>query len=311
MAWKKKGLIFRTEYHYDWMSSHAQVPIAEIIDEKKIRIYFGTRNAKNQTVTSFIEVARENPKKILYIHDRPVLSLGNLGCFDDSGSMPSWLLKHQERMYLYYTGWNIGVTVPYRNSIGVAVSDDKGLTFQRLFDGPILDRISSEPYLSATPCVIFEDNIFKMWYLSGTAWKVHANNPEPYYHIKYAESKDGIYWKRDGIVCIDFKSAKEGGIARPSVIKSQGLYKMWYSYRGGRNYRTDRSEAYRIGYAESEDGLVWVRKDDEVDLELSKTGWDSDMMCYPYVIDIDGKLTMFYNGNGFGKSGIGYAVLEA
>jgi hypothetical protein len=34
------------------------------------------------------------------------------------------------------------------------------------------------------------------------------------------------------------------------------------------------------------------------------------MMAYPFVIDINHRKYMFYNGNGFGKSGIGYAVLE-
>jgi hypothetical protein len=149
-----------------------------------------------------------------------------------------------------------------------------------------------------------------MWYLSGLEWKIHAGNPEPYYHIKYAESTDGIHWKREGRVCVDFKTPNEGGIARPSVLKDGKTYRMWYSYRGGIDYRTNRSHSYRIGYAESQDGLEWVRKDDEVGITISEGGWDSEMIAYPFVIDINDRRYMFYNGNGFGKSGIGYAVLE-
>ena len=184
------------------------------------------------------------------------------------------------------------------------------LAFNRVYEGPILDRTIIDPYLCATPCILIENGIWKMWYLSGVGWKMHNGKAEPYYNIKYAESKDGMIWKRDGIVCIDFKTHSEGGIARPSVLKEGKIYRMWYSYRGGSDYRTNRSNSYRIGYAESLDGLEWIRKDDQVGISVSETGWDSEMMAYPFVIDINGERYMFYNGNGFGKSGIGYAILD-
>jgi hypothetical protein len=310
MHWRKQGLIFKPDHYYDWMVSHAQVPIVEKIDDDRLRIYFGTRNIQNQTVTTFIEVEAENPRNVIHVQDHPVLSLGKLGCFDDSGAMPSWIINFNGKKYLYYIGWNIGVTVPYRNSIGLAVSEDEGLSFNRLYDGPILDRTPSEPYLCASSSLLIENRIWRMWYLSGVEWRIHAGNPEPYYHIKYAESADGIHWKREGRVCIDFKTPDEGGIARPSVLKDGNLYRMWYSYREGSDYRTNRSHSYRIGYAESLDGLDWIRKDDQVGITVSETGWDSEMMAYPFVVDLNNKRYMFYNGNGFGKSGIGYAILD-
>jgi hypothetical protein len=310
MDWQKKGLIFKADNNYTWMISHAQVPFVEKNGENRLRIYFGTRDLQNHTTTTFIEVEAQNPSNVLYIHDRPVLSLGKLGCFDDSGAMPSWVVNYNGKKYLYYIGWNIGITVPYHNSIGLAVSEDGGLTFNRLYDGPILDRIPLEPHLCATPCIFIENGFWRMWYLSGVEWKIHAGRPEPYYHIKYAESMDGIYWKREGHVCIDFNKSGEGGIARPSVLKDGKIYRMWYSYRGGADYRTNLAQSYRIGYAESSDGLVWARKDDQVGINVSKTGWDSEMVEYPFVLNINDRKGMFYNGNGFGKSGIGYAILD-
>ena len=311
MKWSKKGLIFDASNGPDWMASHTQVPFVEQIAENRLRIYFGTRDMQNRTVTAFIEVDAENPQKVLYVHDEPVLSLGKLGCFDDSGAMPSWVINIAGKKHLFYTGWNQGVTVPYRNCIGVAVSVDGGYTFERCFDGPIIDRTSIEPYISGTPCVLGDDGFWQMWYLSGTGWEVHEGHPEPYYHIKYAESEDGLNWVRTGKVAIDYKTTEEGGLANPSVLKEDGIYKMWYSYRGGSTYRTNTSASYRIGYAESQDGITWVRKDEEVGIGLSEKGWDSEMIAYPHVVNINGNTYMFYNGNGFGKSGIGYAVLEA
>jgi hypothetical protein len=34
------------------------------------------------------------------------------------------------------------------------------------------------------------------------------------------------------------------------------------------------------------------------------------MIAYPYVYEYGGRKYMVYNGNGFGKSGFGFAVLD-
>lgn len=310
MNWAKRGLIFKPDHNYDWMVSHAQVPLVDKVDDEILRIYFGTRDKLNRTVTTYIEVQANDPQNVLYVHDKPVLGLGELGCFDDSGAMPSWIVNDGPVKYLYYTGWNTGLTVPYRNSIGLAVSNDGGRTFSRMFDGPILERTHHEPHFCAVPCVIVENEKWRTWYLSGVGWVMHHGKPEPRYHIKYAESADGINWERQGVVAIDFESADEAGIVRPSVMKTNGLYQMWYSYRGLDDYRTSKEQSYRIGYAESEDGIRWTRKDKLAGLDVSETGWDSEMLAYPYVYEHQGRKYMVYNGNGFGRSGFGYAVLD-
>jgi len=310
MSWEKKGLIYKPEGNHDWMVSHAQLPTVDKVDKDVLRIYYGTRDEFNRTVTSFIEVEADNPQHILYVHDKPVLGLGELGAFDDSGAMPSWIVDHEGLKYLYYIGWNTGVTVPYRNSIGLAVSHDNGQTFNRLYGGPIVDRTKSEPHFCAAPCVVIENGIWRMWYLSCVKWEIYKDKAEPYYHIKYAESTDGINWDRQGIVCIDFKSPDEAGIVRSCVIRENGIYKMWYSYRGFKDYRTSKEHSYRIGYAESDDGIRWIRKDKDVGIDVSETGWDSEMIAYPFVYEHKGQKYMIYNGNGFGKSGFGYAISD-
>lgn len=309
MKWEKKGLIFKPERIHDWMISHASVPIADKLNDEVLRIYFGTRDNQNRSYTSFIEVNADNPQEVLYVHDKPVLSPGKLGCFDDSGAMPSSIVNYNNKKYLYYIGWNLGVTVSYRNSIGLAVSKDCGLTFQRLYEGPILDRTPIEPYFTASPYVLLDQGLWKIWYASSTGFILVNNKPEPLYQIKYAQSRDGITWDRNNIVCIDYKHANEAN-ARPCVIKEEGIFKMWYCYRGSFNFRTNKEQSYRIGYAESNDGIKWVRKDDEIGIDCSGSGWDSVMMEYPYVYEHKGKKYMLYNGDGFGKSGFGYAVLE-
>jgi hypothetical protein len=235
MKWIKKGLIYKSDKSKDWNKSHAQVPLVDKLDEDTLRVYFATRDKKNRSYTTFIELNAKNPKEVTFIHDKLVLSPRDLGCFDDSGAMPSYIVNQGQKKYLYYIGWNRGITVPYRNTIGIAVSDDGGIKFEKIFKWPILARNKFDPYFVATPYVLVEENIWKMWYLSSTGWIVIKDKPEPLYLIKYAESKEGI--------------------------------------------------------------------------NCSK-GWDSLMIEYSFVYKHDGKLYMLYNGNGFGESGFGYAILK-
>jgi hypothetical protein len=308
MRWEKRGIIFRADKQFPWMCHHSSVPIAEKINERVLRIYFGPRDAEGRTVVAFIEVDADNPSRVLRIHDRPVLGLGELGTFDDSGAMPSCIVPREGKKYLYYQGWNRGVTVPYRNAIGLAVSEDDGITFRRAFQGPILDRTAFEPFFCATPFVLFDEGRWRMWYASSTGFATVHGKPEPRYQIKYAESKDGLSWDRPNKISIPYKFDGEAN-ARPCVIKNDGRYRMWYCYRGSVDYRTDKAQSYRIGYAESTNGLEWERLDHLVGIDRSTEGWDSLMTSYPFVYEHRGVLHMLYTGNGFSETGIGYAVL--
>lgn len=301
MKWLKHGLIL-DPLQCNSLVSHATLPIANKIDDEIYRIYFSSRDKKNFSHIYYIEINIKNPTKILYFSKKPVLSPGPLGAFDDSGTMASWVENRNGKKFLYYIGWNQRVTIPYHNSIGLAVSDDGGKTFTKYSEGPIIDRTPQEPYFSASCCSLIENNTWKLWYLSCKNWTIHSGKPQPNYHIKYAESNDGINWIRKGVVCIDFKNNQEWAISRPCVIKENNLYKMWYSYSG--------PLSYRIGYAESNDGIRWNRLDDNVGIDISLSGWDSESIEYPYVFQHDSIKYMLYCGNEFGKTGFGYATME-
>lgn len=310
MAWEKKGNLFCPDGRHPWMLTHAQVPTAESISTSKIRIYFGTRDEYQRTVTGALNMSTEPALRLDSVQDSPVLGLGTLGTFDDSGAMPSWIIDFRGGKYLYYTGWNTGKTVPYRNSIGVALSEDNGITFNRVFQGPILDRSHSEPFFCSQPCVMIDQGCWRMWYMSCVSWHNIGSRIEPRYNIKYAESRDGLHWDPQNLTCIDFKSDDEGGIARPCVLKNTTGYTMWYCYRKLDDYRANPANSYRIGVAFSNDGLHWRRRDDRVGLDVSSNGWDSTMIAYPFVMPSEGRQFMFYNGNGFGLTGFGYALAQ-
>jgi len=305
MEWKKEGLIFSVDKHSDWMYSHAAVPFAEHLKEDIFRIYFTTRDKQNRSHGAFIDVDITNPKNILNISLDPIISPGPLGSFDDSGTMPTYIVYHQDKKYIYYIGWNLGVTVPFRNAIGLAISKQTPHTaFKKISNGPIIDRSIYDPCFVASLCILREDDKWRMWYLSCEKWEMDPEGSlKHYYNIKYAVSFDGINWQREGIICIPFKNSEEYAISRPCVLKEDDMYKMWFSYRGG-------EETYRIGYAESKDGIQWRRLDHLAGIDVSQNGWDSEMIEYPFVFSHKGGTYMLYNGNGYGRSGFGYAILH-
>jgi len=304
--WQKKGHIFSVDGQFEWNKSHAQVPVVDVLADR-LRIYYATRNNAGKSNVSYIEVEKSNPKKILFENKTTLLEHGKPGAFDDSGIMPSCIINVGTKKFLYYIGWTTRQTVPFSNAVGLAVSDDGGKTFHKISEGPIITVNHIEPYFSGTSYVLFDDNLFKMWYLSCIQWEIIDGRTEPVYNLKYAESTDGINWKQTGKVAISLRD-DEGGLVSASVIKENNRYKMWFARRKKSDYRHNTENAYRIGYAESDNGANWERKDDLAGIDVSGEGWDSQMISYPYVFYNDGTLMMVYNGNGFGKTGFGYAV---
>lgn len=300
MKWEKRGRIFSPRGQYDWVQTHGMLPVADNIGDDLFRIYFSGRDVSNRSRIGYIEIDINDPGTILYLSEVPVLDLGKLGCFDDNGVTPTWMVTHDNKKFLYYFGWNKGSSVRAAEVSGLSISTDGGKTFERYSEAPIIDRTNMEPYtILVISCVVIEDGVWRMWYDSADEW---TNKELPKYNIKYAESLDGIHWKREGIVSVDYIYPGESRVSRASVTKENGLYKMWYCY-------AIESGGYKMGYAESDDGLRFYRRDHDVGIEVSPTGWDSEMVCYPYVFQHREQTYMLYCGNGYGKTGFGYATL--
>ena len=278
------------------------MPCVRALDEDLVRVFFSGRDEEERSRVGSFDFDPQGPEEVTTVNDGPALEPGGLGAFDESGAMSSWVLDVEGSTWMYYVGWTRGVTVPFYNSIGLARSQDGGLTFQKVSEGPLVSCDHVDPYFTASSCVMIDEGIWKMWYVSCSGWKMVDGKARHSYHIRYAESHDGVNWRRSGRICIDYRSEEEYAISRPSVLRDGDLYRMWYSYRGS---------SYRIGYAESNDGVVWVRKDEEAGIDVSQEGWDSEMIEYPCVFDHSGSRYMLYNGNGYGATGIGLAVLES
>jgi hypothetical protein len=279
------------------MKSHAANPVAEHREGDVFRVYFGSRDAENRTSITYAEIEISERPKVVAVADQPLVTPGERGLFDDSGASLGCVVTVGQARYLYYLGWNLGVTVPWRNSIGLAVSHGPGQPFRKYSPAPLLDRCSVDPYSISYPWVLQDENCFRMWYGSNLQWG--AAQADMHHVLKYAESRDGIHWQREGQVAIGLDGPDEYALCRPSVIKENGLYRMWYCHRG---------DAYRMGYAESSDGVHWQRRDEQAGIAPSASGWDSEMLAYPCVFRHRDRLWMLYNGNRYGRDGFGLAV---
>lgn len=297
-TWEKLGRILTPDKNIYWMSTHTGSSFAVQIDDSSFfDIYVTGRDSMNRSLIGRVRINIENPKEVLDVTPDPVFGLGSLGAFDENGVGYPYIVKNQGKVYMYYVGWMPSVLTPVQNHLGLAIQNKDGF-FSRYSRAPIMER-NNDDYLSiGSACVLIDSSIWKMWYTSYIKWEITSGKPKHYYLIKYAESKDGVKWVRKNQICINYEGPNEYAIAKPSVIKLEDGFHMWYSYRG---------DKYRIGYATSSDGIKWTRKDHLVGIDVSSSGWDSESICYPYVFKYKDYFFMLYSGNDYGKEGLGLA----
>jgi hypothetical protein len=313
--WKKLGRIFNPSDidGRSWMREFAQAPSALIFDDF-VRVYFSCRplpDDRGQYVSysAYVDLNRSNLFDILAVGAEPILQLGKLGTFDEFGTYPTSVIRTASDIRAYYGGWTRCESVPFNVAIGVAVSVDDGRTFKKLGEGPILSYDIHEPFILSGPKVrIFNDRLY-LWYIAGKRWILDGGRPEPIYTIRMATSDDGMSWTKAGRELIQTRLGDDESQASPDVFFYRSIYHMFFCYRYGSDYR-NKGRGYRIGYASSPDMIDWVRDDDEAGIDVSEEGWDSEMVSYPHVFELDGSVYMLYLGNQVGRFGFGLARLE-
>jgi hypothetical protein len=304
MKWKKRGLIYSPKGDLTWASNTALQPTPHVrAGEKTIRVFAGFRDNEGVSRVGFVDVSAENPAEILRVSKVPALDVGRPGAFDENGVVPCAIIERDEKLYLYYAGYQLGQKVKFYVFSGLAISEDGGESFSRYSEVPVCDRTDGELFFRVIHSILYEEGRWRVWYGGGSEYTLSRDGKQlPNYNIRYTESRDGYQLEEDFQVCIDMKSG-EYRVGRPFVIRSPDRYRMFYS-------AGTETEGYRLAYAESEDGIVWQRKDEEIGIDVASNGWDSEMQCYPSVVSAGERTFLFYNGNNYGKDGFGYAELE-
>lgn len=313
--WRKLGLLFNPTQvgNRPWLKEFAQAP-ATLIFNDFVRVYFSCRpprdeNGQYVSYSAFVDLDRNNLFNIISVSEQPILELGKKGTFDEFGIYPVSVLNNAQKIELYYAGWTRCESVPFNVAIGKAISHDNGESFKKCGDGPILSYSPNEPFVLSGPKIRKFNDRFYLFYIAGTKWIPNQNLPEPVYKIRLAVSIDGKNWEKIGRNLIPNTLEENEAQASPDVIYYKEKYHMFFCYRYSLGFRS-KQRGYRIGYAQSDDLINWNRSDDLAGIDVSDSGWDSEMVAYPHVFELAGSLYMMYLGNEVGRYGFGLAVLE-
>jgi sucrose-6-phosphate hydrolase SacC (GH32 family) len=316
--WKKQGRVFNPAEikGKPWLSEFAQAP-ATLIFEDFVRIYFACRPPRDPSsgqyvsYTAYVDVKRDNLLDIISFSESPILPLGAPGTFDEFGTYPTSILRHNGELVAYFGGWTRCSSVPFTVGIGKAYSNDDGKTFQKVGKGgPIISYTPDEPFIISGPKIRRFNDRWYLFYIAGKKWVMDNGKPEPVYRIRLATSTDGVNWIKHGKDLIQTKVEENEAQASPDVIYWNGKYHMFFCYRYSTNYRENK-RGYRIGYAFSDDLINWTRNDEHVGIDISTNDeFDNQSIAYPHVFELDGNLHMLYLGNEVGRFGFGWAKLN-
>lgn len=313
--WNKLGKVFTPQEitGRPWLKEFAQAPATLIFDDF-IRVYFSCRppadtNGQYVSFSSYVDLDRADLFKIRHVSENPILELGEYGSFDEFGTYPVSVIRNNGEIWAYYAGWTRCESVPFNVAIGCATSHDQGKNFKKLGAGPILSYSPSEPFVISGPKIRNFNGKWYLWYIAGRKWKITEGRAEPVYKIRMAISHNGINWEKINKDLIESRIEEDEAQASPDVFYANGKYHMFFCYRYSSNYR-GRTNGYRIGYASSKNLIDWDRDDSKAGIDISNDGWDSEMISYPHVFDVDHKTYLMYLGNQVGKYGFGVAILD-
>ena len=289
-----------------WCSKNLMVPTPYLVSPSTIRLFLTMCDEKNIGRIGFVDVRADNPSEIVAVSERPLLDVGGPGTYDDNGVVTSSLYADGKQLYLFFSGYELSVKIPYKIFCGVAVSKDNGNTFVRVNKASLLPPIDEELYNRCQPYLLKLENGFRVFYLgdAGNVWRPDKKGHlVPKYNMLSIEATDIVRWPSvPGREVMPFMDDEETGMTVPTIWREDGIYKMIFSLRRV-------NAGYKISYSESTDGVRFVRHDEQLKFIGRQSDWDSEMMCFARLITVGARTYMFYSGNHYGVGGIGWAEL--
>ena len=284
------------------MQSHARLPMPLVLADR-IRVYFSACDANLRGRIFYADFHNTFPFEVMNVCCDPVFTVGQAGDFDADGVEPSQIIVRDGALYLYYVAWQrISSEVPYTLLSGVAVSTDGGYSFSRLQNKPLLETTAEEPYFRTVPFVWQAQKQWRMLYIGGGEFFTDPHGKRlPRYALRYAESPDGLRWTGSSQILLEpRRSRNEIGFGRPVFIpKTEAVGELMLSVRTTSGYSLCITP-FSFDKEINPDDLSPM-------LPLGREGWDSEMTCFGMTVKADGRELLFYNGNGFGRSGFGLA----
>ncbi|RUP29381.1 MAG: hypothetical protein EKK45_10800 [Curvibacter sp.] len=301
--WIKLGQLYAPSKsnRHPKLLSHAANPLAVHMTGDIYRVFFSGRDEQQRSSVGAVDIDIVQ-RKIITEHHNPFFENGPLGSFYSDGISIGNCYQANGIRYILFMGWQNPPNSHWRGDIGRLTLTPE-YTLQMDSKEPFMGSNSTDPISLSYPWVQERrSGGFDMWYGSTHSWD--AGNGEMLHVIHHASSDDGNNWIRTGL-SVPYKIGLAQAFSRPAVMLDyKGDFEMWFSFRSG------VGEKYRIGYAQSTDGKNWTLNLNKAGIDVSTSGWDSEMIEYPFVFDHNGARYMLYNGNGYGRTGFGLAVFK-
>lgn len=300
MTWTPQGLLIKPNPAIWWMTTFAGPAAPLQVTDSHVRFFITGRDDDNVSRIGPVDVDFSSAKPRIMGYGEPVVDIGGLGLFDSEGAAYPWLTQVDGALYLYYVGWLQGHKVAMHHGIGVATSTGWDQPFTKQSRAPILPLSDTEPYGSASCCVDYSaESGWRMFYTSFQDWRMEGGAAKHYYSIRETTSRDGLSWSTDSKPAITHADASEYALGKPCLTHEDGREVLYFVARGDR---------YRIWRAENRDGH-WAR--DTTPVVIPASDWDSEMQAYPLIWQRGEQDILLYNGNGYGRSGLGWATRAA
>lgn len=299
-AWRKLGRLYTPVPKGPKLQSHAANPVAIPLHGDVFRIFYSGRDSANRSSVGAVDIDILR-RTVVRDHPLPACSHGGPDTCHSHGISIGCHYRTGGRHWMLFMGWQIPEDAHWRGDIGrLEIAAD--LNLQPAETTAFMARDTTDPVSLSYPWVLHRQGLWHMWYGSTVTWD--AGNGEMLHVLRHATSADGMAWTRHG-QAVPHALGVAQAFSRPTVAETaDGGLAMWFSYRSG------TGQSYRIGHASSKDGFTWDLALEEAGIDVSDSGWDSQMLCYPFVFDHRGQRFMLYNGNGYGQSGFGLAVLD-
>jgi hypothetical protein len=308
MGWRRLGRAWCPTGHHPSLLTHAALPVAHPLGGDLVRVYFSGRDAANRSSIGSLVLRLGESPLVEEVAPQPVLTPGILGAFDDAGLGIGSLVPGPDGDRLYYMGWNIGGSVPWRNAIGLAVGDAATGRFERFSPGPVMDRDIVDPFTLSYPWVLrLGPDDWRMWYGTNLAWG--AEKADMFHVIRAATSSDGIHWRRDARVVLAPEGA-EIAVVRPCVLADEAGAQMWFACRAEGPYRLAHATSGDLAHWQRDDRAVLAARPDGTQPDGDRDGWEAGALTYGSVFVAAGRRWLLFNGAGYGAAGFGLAVWD-
>lgn len=293
--WRKLGRVFAPLGGL-LTRSHVMLPTPHVMADR-VRVFYAGCDDDLRGRVFFADFAPEPPFDLMAADPEPVCDVGAPGSFDCDGVNPSQIIETDDGLMLLYIGWRRGpAETPYTLFGGVAKSTDGGMSFERRSE-PLLPPRPGERLFRTAPHISRDEEGYRLLYIGGDRFTSgEAGRATPVYSLMELRSADLWSWNGPARTLMSpDTSAGEVGFGRPVITPDGNLMVSLRTLAGYRLVETS------LAFSPEARPVL------EAVVPEPMEAWEAQMTCFGAVCRVGPNELLFYNGDGYGRTGLGLA----